>query len=126
MASKAKPTLDALGKRFLIKTYTDASDEYVGYDLYSDGWCEQRGRVPSVKVDSTRPVVFPRPFATTVYYVVLSGTYSAPGGGFAKAGPYILWNSRLATGFTYANDSDTGGDGFWIAQGYATLPGASS
>ena len=56
--------LDATNKRYLVET--GSTDDGNEYEIYSDGWCVQRGRLKPTTPNST--VTLPLAFRDTNYF----------------------------------------------------------
>lgn len=59
--------LPLIAERVLIESKKATTDDPTWYNLYSDGWCEQGGRV-SVNNDTTSTATFKKKFKDTQYY----------------------------------------------------------
>jgi hypothetical protein len=56
--------INAPSRSYLVQSYVNGTS---GYRVYSDGWCEQWGRI-SVELDSSVWVTFLKPFMNASYY----------------------------------------------------------
>lgn len=96
----------------IIETYDDGAGS--GYRLYSDGWCEQWGRVTAT---GTVTVTFHIPFTTTDYlFITYLISTSTSGRTYATFGQ----NATLTTcQYNTAGITPTR----WSASGYVNLQG---
>lgn len=56
--------INALSRGYLVQSYVNGTS---GYRVYSDGWCEQWGRI-TVGLDASVSVTFLKPFMSASYY----------------------------------------------------------
>ncbi len=96
----------------LVESYVNGTS---WYRVYSDGWCEQGGRITSGGGDANQNVTFLRPFANTDYYINL--TSNSTNNTFNQAQPNYV-NARTTTGFTAHIDAWNPTSTDWEAKGY--------
>jgi hypothetical protein len=89
----------------LVESYTDGIS---GYRIYSDGYCEQWGRIPK----STPSVSFLKTFANTDYNVFFAFYDTTSTGNVIS---YVISGVLSTTGFTTYSSSSTR---VWQASGY--------
>ena len=102
--------LNALGPR-IVETYSNGTS---WYRVYSDGWCEQGGKITSNDTSDTQ-VIFLKEFADTNYSVV--GQQEGTNGNAEYCNGWRL--SNLATTSCYVYNATNGTNSFhWRACGY--------
>lgn len=99
-------------KPYIMETYVNGTS---GYRLYSDGWCEQWGRISN---NYQGTVTFIKPYKDTNYVLLLSKSdRNENNNGAAWTGlDTSLTNYRTTTQFCYINNQTPNSE--WFASGY--------
>ena len=97
-------------KAYVTETYSNGSS---WYRVWSDGWCEQGGRL-SVTSNQTVTITFAKSFIDTNYTAFKNMGCNSTGAGAARE--YSLWNFTQTSMQTQVNTNHYWTS--WIAQGY--------
>lgn len=99
-------------KPYIVETYVNGSS---GYRLYSDGYCEQWGRISN---NYQGTVTFIKPYKDTNYILILSKSdrNENPNGAAWTGLDTSLTNYRTTTQFCYINNQTPNSE--WFASGY--------
>lgn len=105
-------------RRYLISTYENGDN---WYRIYSDGWCEQGGRV-TVTSNIWETVTLLKPFLDTNY--TLTGGSVEPDSSYSTNPYSVAFKNYTTTTFETSQHDDNSvnkGTWSWIAQGYIDI-----
>lgn len=102
--------INALSRGYLVQSYVNGTS---GYRVYSDGWCEQWGRI-TVGLDSSVIVTFLKPFMNASYYAnwISCNGYTLNGAGTRACDNLTTTSMRIYNGQDCAMLAN------WYACGY--------
>lgn len=102
--------INALSRGYLVQSYVNGTS---GYRVYSDGWCEQWGRI-TVGQDSSVIVTFLKPFMNASYYAnwISCNGYTQTGEGTRACDTLTTTSMRIYNGQDRAMLAN------WYACGY--------